>query len=68
MFQNHSQAHAQQQHSQPQGTSLPPLLQPARLPELVMASTGHSERIEGAVEHVSLQESQTFSSNVFARL
>ncbi len=61
MFQGHSNQHSQQQQqqqqqghgqSQVQGSSLPPLLQPGRLPELVMAGTGHNERIEGAVEHV----------------
>ena len=45
---SHGQAPAQTT----QGTSLPPLLQPARLPELIVAGTGHHERIEGAVEHV----------------
>ena len=54
MFQGHQQQQ-QQQHAQPQQSgSLPPLLQPTRLPELVMAGTGHTERIEGAVEHVRL--------------
>lgn len=56
MFQHHGHPQGQPIPSQPvqnqQQNTLPPLLQPGRLTELVIAGTGHQEKLEPAVEHV----------------
>lgn len=67
-FQQINQSHSQQQQQQQSGhnssTGLPPLLQSARLHELVVAGTGQNERLEPALEHVIIKsESSLFFNN-----